>query len=79
VGGLIKKKNFTIRHLDTVVIAQEPILSPFKRQMQEAIAKILNIEEERVNVKAKTNEGLGEIGRKEAIAAYAVALIAKGE
>lgn len=77
VDSLIKNKNFTVHNIDTVVIAQEPILIPFKRQIQETIARILNITEERVNVKAKTNNGLGELGRKEAIAAYAVALIAE--
>ena len=77
VDSLIKNKNFTVHNIDTVVIAQEPILMPFKRQIQETIARILNITEERVNVKAKTNNGLGELGRKEAIAAYAVALIAE--
>jgi 2-C-methyl-D-erythritol 2,4-cyclodiphosphate synthase len=70
--NLVKKKNFIISNLDTIVIAQEPILSPFKKQMQQKIAQILNIGEDSVNVKAKTNEGLGEIGKKEAIAAYAV-------
>ncbi len=75
VCGLIRKKNFLINNVDTVVIAQEPILSPFKKQMQQAIAEILNIKEDRVNIKAKTNEGLGEIGRKEAIAAYAVVTV----
>jgi len=79
VYSLIRKKNFLINNVDTVVIAQEPILSPFKKQMQEAIAGILNIKEDSVNIKAKTNEGLGEIGRKEAIAAYAVVTVISKE
>ena len=79
VDDLIKKKNFLINNIDTVVIAQEPILSPFKKQMQEMIAKILNIKEDNVNIKAKTNEGMGEIGRKEAIAAYAVVTVVSKE
>ncbi|MFH1269703.1 MAG: 2-C-methyl-D-erythritol 2,4-cyclodiphosphate synthase [Candidatus Omnitrophota bacterium] len=79
VYGLITKKKFSINNVDTVVIAQEPILTPFKKQMQQAIAGILKIREDMVNVKAKTNEGLGELGRKEAIAAYAVVTIMPGE
>ena len=79
VDDLVKKKNLLINNIDTVVIAQEPILSPFKKQMQESIAEILNIKEESVNIKAKTNEGLGEIGRKEAIAAYAVVTVISNE
>ncbi len=79
VYNLIKEKNYSIVNLDTVVIAQEPKLFPFKKQMQQAIAGILGIEEENVNIKAKTNEELGEIGRKEAIAAYAVVTLISKE
>jgi len=79
VYNLIRKRNFLINNVDTVVVAQEPILSPFKKQMQQAIAEILNIKEDNVNIKAKTNEGVGEIGRKEAIAAYAVVTIISNE
>ncbi|MDD4981008.1 MAG: 2-C-methyl-D-erythritol 2,4-cyclodiphosphate synthase [Candidatus Omnitrophica bacterium] len=75
VDTLIKKKNYLISNIDTVVIAQEPMLSPFKKQIEESIAKILDIGEDKVNVKAKTNEGLGDIGRKEAIAVYAVVMV----
>ena len=79
VYNLIRKRNFLINNVDTVVVAQEPILSPFKKQMQRTIAGILNVKEDSVNIKAKTNEGLGEIGRKEAIAAYAVVTIISRE
>jgi 2-C-methyl-D-erythritol 2,4-cyclodiphosphate synthase len=79
VEGLIKKKNFRVNNVDTVVVAQEPILSPFKKQMRETIARILNIKEDDVNIKATTNEGIGEIGKKEAIAAYAVAMVVSRE
>lgn len=72
VNDLIKKNNFFINNIDTVVIAEEPKLGPFKKYMQKEISEILNIKEGSINIKAKTNEGLGEIGRKEAIAAYAV-------
>jgi 2-C-methyl-D-erythritol 2,4-cyclodiphosphate synthase len=77
--NLVKTKNFLIVNLDTIVIAQEPILLPFKKQMQQKIAQILNIQEDIVNVKAKTNEGLGEIGKKEAIAAYVVVSLVSKE
>ncbi len=75
VYALAKKKGFLIVNIDSIVIAQEPILSPFKRQMQQVISVILGINEDSVNIKAKTNDGLGETGRKEAIAAYAVVTI----
>lgn len=79
VDDLIKKKNFAIDNIDTVIIAQEPILEPFKKQMQEKIAQILKVKEDSINIKAKTNNGLGDIGRKEAIACYAVVTITQGE
>jgi 2-C-methyl-D-erythritol 2,4-cyclodiphosphate synthase len=47
--------------------------------MRETIARILNIKEDDVNIKATTNEGIGEIGKKEAIAAYAVAMVVSRE
>ena len=78
VAQLVKKDNFEISNIDTVVIAQEPQLSPFKKQIREMIAEILEIKKELVNVKAKTSEGLGEIGNKEAISAYAVAALNRG-
>lgn len=79
VSDLIKKKDYEITNIDTVVIAQEPILSPFRKQMQAKIANVLEIKPDCVNIKAKTNEGLGEIGKKEAIASYAIVLLIKGE
>lgn len=75
---LVKKDGFQIANIDTVVIAQEPALMPFKQQIRLRIAEILGINKELVNIKAKTNEGLGEIGNKEAIAAYAAVILNKG-
>lgn len=77
VVSLLKEKGFTINNVDTVIIAQEPILLPFKKQIQKSMSKVLDINEDCVSIKAKTNEGMGEIGRKEAIAAHAVVSIIK--
>ena len=77
VGLLIKEKGFKIGNIDTIVIAEEPVLSPFKKQMQKCIAHALNIENNLVSIKAKTSEGLGEIGEKQAIACYATVLLVK--
>lgn len=79
VAAALRKKGFSIVNIDAVVIAEQPILAPFKKDMRRVIAELLNIQEDRVCVKAKTSEGLGEIGRREAIAAYAVASIQQGE
>lgn len=77
VAGLVNRRNFKISNIDTVVIAEEPPLLPFKKQMREKLAGALNIEEDSINIKAKTNEGLGEIGRNEAIASYAAAILSR--
>ncbi len=77
VVGLLKKKGFKLNNVDTVIIAQEPIFLPFKKPMQKSISKILDINEDCVSIKAKTNEGMGEIGRKEAIAAHVVVCVSR--
>jgi 2-C-methyl-D-erythritol 2,4-cyclodiphosphate synthase len=75
VDSLIRKNGFTIGNIDTVIIAEEPKFSPFKKQIRTKISEILNISEDCVSIKAKTNEGLGQIGGSEAIACYAAATI----
>ena len=72
---LVSKKKYSICNIDVVIIAQEPGMSPFKKKIQENLANILEIDKDCVSIKAKTNEGMGEVGRKEAIACYAVALL----
>ncbi len=79
VVALVNGKGFKINNVDTVIVAQEPVLTPFKKPIQKRIAAILEISEDAVGIKAKTNEGLGEIGRKEAIAAYALVSLSRGE
>ncbi|KPK97055.1 MAG: 2-C-methyl-D-erythritol 2,4-cyclodiphosphate synthase [Omnitrophica WOR_2 bacterium SM23_72] len=79
VVALVQAKNYRIGNIDTVVVAQEPTLSPFKNQIKKNLAQILGISQDEVNVKAKTNEGLGAIGRAEAIACYAVASLFREE
>ena len=74
---LINKNKYRICNIDAVVIAQEPAIAPFKKQIKLKLAEALGINESRLNIKAKTNEGLGEIGRKEAIACYANVLLMK--
>jgi 2-C-methyl-D-erythritol 2,4-cyclodiphosphate synthase len=79
VNNKIKEKGFLINNIDAVVVAQEPNLVPFKKKMQQTIAGVLNIKEDRVAIKAKTGQGLGDTGGKEAIAAYAVVSVNKGD
>ena len=60
-------------HCDVTIMAERPRLAPFKKQMREFLSKAIGCD---VNIKAGTNEGCGEIGRGEAIAAHAVVLLA---
>ena len=74
-AGLIKQKGYSINNIDAVIVLERPKLAGFKKKMAENVARILNIPKNKVNVKAKTNEGLGWIGKGKAIAAYAVAAL----
>lgn len=75
VVELIKERGFKVANMDAVVLAERPRLAPHIQSMRERLAAVLQIEVELVSVKAKTNEGLDAIGRGEAMAAHAVALI----
>jgi 2-C-methyl-D-erythritol 2,4-cyclodiphosphate synthase len=71
----IEDQRWQIVNIDLTIHIEEPKLGPLKTQMKRAIASLLEIDFNAVNVKAKTNEGLGEIGAGEAIAATAIALL----
>ena len=75
VARLLAGKNFVIGNIDTAIIAEEPKIYPFKDKMVEKIANILGVDRSKINVKATTNEGVGSIGKGDAIAAYAVATL----
>ena len=79
VKELLDKSGYKINNLDVIVIAQEPTLSSFKKQMKEKICALLGIEQDVLNIKAKTNEGCDALGRSEAIACYATVSLIKGE
>jgi 2-C-methyl-D-erythritol 2,4-cyclodiphosphate synthase len=75
VRGLLAEQRLRIMHLDAIVITERPKLGPHFSAMREALARALGIETSRINLKAKTNEGVGAVGRGEAIAAQAIATI----
>lgn len=75
VRQYLERKNWKISHIDAVVIAERPKLGPHFPNMRTAVAKSLGISSEQINLKAKTHEGLGEIGRGEAVAAHVIATI----
>ena len=75
VNQLLASKNYRVVNVDSIVVAQRPKLAPHIQSMRERIAELLELEVDRVSVKAKTEEGLGFTGSGEGIAAHAVVLI----
>jgi 2-C-methyl-D-erythritol 2,4-cyclodiphosphate synthase len=66
---------YAIVNLDCIVFAQQPKLTPHKEPIRRRIAEILQLQVEQIGLKAKTGEGVGEIGREEAMMAQCVALL----
>ena len=75
VGKLLATMGCTINNIDATVIAQAPKISPYIEEMRRNIADTLGLSVGAVSIKATTEEGLGFTGRKEGIAAIAVAVI----
>lgn len=71
----LKENNYKIGNIDSIIVAQEPKMRPYIDQMRQNIAKVLEISEKDVSVKATTTEKLGFEGRKEGISSQAVVLI----
>lgn len=71
----LEEKRWVIVNVDLIIHAEEPKLMPVKGQIKRCIASLLGIDFNAVNVKAKTNEGFGDIGAGDAIAATATALL----
>lgn len=77
VKNIATRKKFSIGNVDATLIMDEPKIEPFRKDMREAIAKALSVKPAQVNIKASTSEGVGAIGRGEAVAAHAVVLLAE--
>ena len=73
----LEDKKWDVVNIDVVIHTEQPKLEPVKGQIKRCIAGLLGIDFTSVNVKAKTNEGLGEIGAGEAMAATAIVLLSK--
>lgn len=73
--ALVVKAGWVIVNVDCTIVAQAPKLAPYMSQIRESVAKAIGVDLQRVNVKAKTNEGCDAVGRKEAIEAHAVVLL----
>jgi 2-C-methyl-D-erythritol 2,4-cyclodiphosphate synthase len=64
-----------LENVDATVVAQEPRLAPVREGIRDALARCLSLEGSKVNIKLKSTDRLGAIGRGEGIAAYAVVLL----
>ena len=79
VMGKLHSRGLKVWNLDAIIHAETPKLSPYKDRMAKSIASLVGVDSGDVNVKAKTNEGLGPLGCSEAIACTAVALVGRVE
>ena len=74
-GQRVSEAGYAIGNIDSTIIAQAPKMAPHIAQMAANVAADLGITVQQVNIKAKTNEKLGYLGREEGIAAEAIALL----
>jgi 2-C-methyl-D-erythritol 2,4-cyclodiphosphate synthase len=72
---LVRDAGYAVENVDVTVIAEKPRLAPHVASLRARMAELIGVSEAAVSVKATTNEGIGDIGRGEAIAAVAVALL----
>lgn len=79
VNRLLKEKGFHIGNIDGCIVAQKPKMKDHIPQMEKNLSEDLDIDVERINIKATTEEGLGFTGSGEGIAAKAVVLVYKEE
>jgi 2-C-methyl-D-erythritol 2,4-cyclodiphosphate synthase len=75
VKGLIAQEGYLIGNIDSTVIIEAPQLAPHIEAMRESIAKVLRMPTSIISIKAKTNEGLGDIGQGRALACQAIVLL----
>ncbi len=78
-GDLLEKNGWKIGNIDVTIVAQEPKLAPFTKEMRKRVAETLFINEEEIGIKAKTTDGLGFTGEGKGVAVHAVAMVRKSE
>lgn len=71
----LKSKGFSVVHTDVTVIAERPRIGPYRAAIQDSLSRALSVSAGAISVKAKTNEGMGWIGRGEGLACIAVATV----
>ena len=76
-NAMVRGNGFTIGNIDTIIFAEAPKISPYRKMMQEKLASTVEVDPDCINIKATTTEGLGSIGKGEGIGAMSVALLEK--
>ncbi len=77
VYQLIESRGYQIQNIDSTILLQQPKIAPYIEPIRENIASLLNIEIERISVKASTTEKMDAVGREEGIIAHAACLLKK--
>lgn len=77
VFSLLRNKGYELGNLDTTICLELPKVNPHIPAMKKCLAKVMNIEENQISIKATTTEKLSFVGRQEGVSAYATALIYK--
>jgi 2-C-methyl-D-erythritol 2,4-cyclodiphosphate synthase len=75
IAKMLHDRQLRIVHVDGIVICERPKLGPHFPAMRAALAKALGLTSDKINLKAKTNEGVDAVGRGEAIAAHVIATV----
>jgi 2-C-methyl-D-erythritol 2,4-cyclodiphosphate synthase len=75
--NIMLQTGFEICNLDSVIIAETPKLSPYIPKIVSNISEVLKIDSDRINIKAKTNEGVGYIGEGKAVSSFCTVLLKK--
>ena len=78
IAALLNERGASIVNVDAMLVAEAPKLAPYRATMCANLARALGIAADAVSVKATTNETLGAVGRREGLAAMAVALVERG-
>jgi 2-C-methyl-D-erythritol 2,4-cyclodiphosphate synthase len=71
----VRIQGYEISNIDSFIVAEEPKMEPHIPEMKKVLCPILGVNPDDLGIKAKTNEGLGDIGRGEAIAAWSAVIL----
>ena len=76
---LVGSYGYVIVNVDAIIVIERPKILPHRAKIRENLARVLRIDAARIGLKAKTNESVGPIGRGEAAACHAIALLSRAE